>query len=77
MPGGVPYNTESAQHEGFIVKPDVALCDVKKTYKCPLNNSCNVKWNEGTSSYICECHGDEFDLSGQVIKGPSIDNLKC
>ena len=75
MPGS-PYNNVNC-NEGFVTNSNTELCDVNKTYKCPLNNSCGVKWNDGTSTYICECHGDEWDISGQVIKGRSLDNLTC
>ena len=31
---------------------------------------CRVRWDRGTSSFLCPCHGGVYDASGQVTAGP-------
>ncbi len=35
---------------------------------------CRVNLND--KIIVCPCHGSEYDLSGKVIKGPAVKNLK-
>jgi nitrite reductase/ring-hydroxylating ferredoxin subunit len=74
MPG-IPYNTINP-NEHFQASKNT-FCDIKKNYRCPLNNSCKVKWNEQLQHFACECHGCKFSLTGKLISGPSQEDLKC
>jgi hypothetical protein len=65
----IPYNNNNP-NEGFF-------CNINNTYRCPLNNSCKVKWNERLQMFNCECHNCKFSLKGMVISGPSKNNLTC
>ncbi len=37
---------------------------------CKINQTNNSK-------LVCPCHGSEYDLDGQVIKGPAYKNLRA
>ena len=37
---------------------------------CP-HQGCNVDWKKSSNSLTCPCHGSEFAVDGQVIKGPA------
>lgn len=41
---------------------------------CP-HMGCVVKWNENEKTFDCPCHGSRFDCMGQVLMGPSLDDL--
>jgi menaquinol-cytochrome c reductase iron-sulfur subunit len=32
--------------------------------------SCRVNWNLDANVYICPCHDANFDINGQIVKGP-------
>ncbi len=36
---------------------------------------CTVKWQAEQATFVCPCHGSEFDLSGKVTKGPAAKPL--
>ena len=36
---------------------------------------CNLVFNKKEKTWDCPCHGSRFDLDGNVISGPSVDNL--
>ena len=66
-----PYNCERP-NEGFE-----SSCNIDTPYKCPLNPSCSVKWNERSQLFVCECHQCKWDLKGNLIKGPAQKGLTC
>ncbi|MBX7151383.1 ubiquinol-cytochrome c reductase iron-sulfur subunit [bacterium] len=43
-----------------------AICRHKK---------CNVKYKHDKNAFVCPCHGSTYDMTGQVTKGPSKDNI--
>ena len=43
--------------------------------KCP-HLKCNLLFNEVEKTWDCPCHGSRFDLSGNVITGPSKYNIR-
>lgn len=43
-----------------------AICRHKK---------CNVKYKHEKNAFVCPCHGSTYDMTGQVTKGPSKDNI--
>lgn len=36
---------------------------------------CLLKWNDGEMSWDCPCHGSRFDVDGNVIDTPAIEDL--
>jgi glycine/D-amino acid oxidase-like deaminating enzyme/nitrite reductase/ring-hydroxylating ferredoxin subunit len=36
---------------------------------------CVVNWNEAEESWDCPCHGSRFDVDGNVLVGPAVDDL--
>jgi glycine/D-amino acid oxidase-like deaminating enzyme/nitrite reductase/ring-hydroxylating ferredoxin subunit len=42
---------------------------------CP-HMGCTVHWNNFEKSWDCPCHGSRFDISGEIIEGPTLENLK-
>lgn len=46
---------------------------VKST--CP-HASCEVRWNSAELSWDCPCHGSRFGVSGKLLTGPSVKNLR-
>jgi Rieske Fe-S protein len=32
--------------------------------------SCRVNWNLDVNAYVCPCHDANFDINGQIVKGP-------
>jgi Rieske Fe-S protein len=37
---------------------------------------CVVAWNPNAKSWDCPCHGSRFDVDGNVLNGPAVDELK-
>ena len=37
---------------------------------------CLVRWDHGSRSFICPCHGAIFDQGGKVVKGPTNQALE-
>lgn len=42
---------------------------------CP-HLKCIVRWNSTENTFDCPCHGSRFSCTGEVLNGPSIENLK-
>ena len=36
---------------------------------------CRYKWNQDKDLFECPCHGSEFDIHGQVLRGPATRHL--
>lgn len=63
---------------GVTIKEDFIIVRENKKIKvfstkcthlgCRINNSLNGK-------FTCPCHGSQYDLNGNVIKGPATKNL--
>lgn len=41
---------------------------------CP-HMKCLVKWNDAERTWDCPCHGSRFDYDGEVLSGPSLEDL--
>ena len=42
---------------------------------CP-HMKCNLIFNNVEKTWDCPCHGSRFDIDGNVIQGPAVDNIK-
>lgn len=42
---------------------------------CP-HMKCNLIFNNVEKTWDCACHGSRFDIDGNVIQGPAVDNIK-
>ncbi|MBQ8472231.1 MAG: FAD-dependent oxidoreductase [Bacilli bacterium] len=62
----------SKDHAMYVDK-DGSCYLVKR--KCP-HLKCNLLFNEIEKTWDCPCHGSRFDLSGNVITGPSKYDIK-
>jgi len=58
----------------FLVARTSASQFVAVTANC-THDACVVS-NATLSSYVCPCHGSEFDTSGRVIVGPAVTPLR-
>jgi cytochrome b6-f complex iron-sulfur subunit len=66
-PGGMALVTSPAGI--FLVTRTSATAFLAVTAQC-THQACVVSNGTGTS-YVCPCHGSEFDTSGRVIVGPA------
>ena len=41
---------------------------------CP-HMKCELKWNDDDKTWDCPCHGSRFDFDGNLISGPSEENI--
>jgi Rieske Fe-S protein len=41
---------------------------------CP-HMHCNVNWHASDKTWICPCHGSQFDAEGKLMRGPAEKNL--
>jgi len=77
-------NDKKVSRKFVLIKTDVSqfpICLYKlkeDEYVASLlrctHRSCEL--NVGGGIYSCPCHGSEFSISGKVIEGPAIDDLK-
>jgi len=70
--GGMAVVTSTAGI--FLVTRTSASAFVAVTAQC-THQACVVSYGSG-SSYVCPCHGSEFDTSGHVIVGPASAPLR-
>jgi cytochrome b6-f complex iron-sulfur subunit len=70
--GGMALVTSAAGT--FLVTRTGATSFVAVTAQC-THEACVVS-NATSSSYVCPCHGSEFDTSGHVIVGPATAPLR-
>ncbi len=64
----------------FYSKKEAMYIDKNGKYyvvkrKCP-HLKCNLIFNSVEHTWDCPCHGSRFDLEGNLISGPSKDNIK-
>lgn len=71
-PGGMALVTSAAGY--FLVTRTSATSFLAVTAQC-THEACVVSNTTGTS-YVCPCHGSEFDTSGRVIVGPAFLPLR-
>lgn len=45
------------------------------TSECP-HAACVDDWTYSSPTFTCNCHGSQFNNSGQVTAGPAVTNLK-
>jgi cytochrome b6-f complex iron-sulfur subunit len=70
--GGMALVTSTAGM--FLVTRTGATSFVAVTAQC-THEACVVS-NATSSSYVCPCHGSEFDTSGRVLVGPATVPLR-
>ena len=70
--GGMALVTSTAGT--FLVSRTGATTFVAVTAQC-THEACVVS-NATASTYVCPCHGSEFDTSGHVIVGPAATPLR-
>ena len=70
--GGMALITSTAGV--FLVTRTGATTFVAVTGEC-THQACVVSLGTGTS-YVCPCHGSEYDTSGRVIVGPAVQPLR-
>jgi cytochrome b6-f complex iron-sulfur subunit len=58
----------------FLVTRTSATSFIAVTAQC-THEACVVS-NATSSSYVCPCHGSEFDTSGRVLVGPATVALR-
>jgi Rieske Fe-S protein len=39
------------------------------------HEGCLVRFNRAQTTWDCPCHGSRFDIDGQVLTGPAVDDL--
>ena len=62
-----------SKNEAMYIDRDGSSYVVKR--KCP-HMKCNLIFNEVEKTWDCPCHASRFDLSGNVIAGPSKYDIK-
>jgi Rieske Fe-S protein len=40
------------------------------------HRGCVMAYNATSKLLVCPCHGSEFDLTGNVVRGPAVTNVK-
>lgn len=58
----------------YSVKDTSTNTEVILSRTCP-HAGCEVDYKEGQEEFECPCHGSKFDMDGNVISGPSEENL--
>ncbi|MEC9492434.1 MAG: ubiquinol-cytochrome c reductase iron-sulfur subunit [Flexistipes sp.] len=63
------YLIKNRQIAAIKIDRNIKVLSIKCTHLgCTLNVAGNI--------FKCPCHGSEFELDGEVIKGPASKNLK-
>lgn len=62
-------NTNYVATHGFVVCNDTGVVLAIRP-KC-THMGCTAKWDPKDFRFECPCHGSQFDLLGQAIKGPA------
>ncbi|MGC8658257.1 MAG: ubiquinol-cytochrome c reductase iron-sulfur subunit [Desulfomonilaceae bacterium] len=65
---GEPYFVPRA--DVWIVKGDTLANSIALDDRC-THLGCRFKWNGSKGIFECPCHGSEFDIHGNVLKGPA------
>ncbi|MGA8833372.1 MAG: ubiquinol-cytochrome c reductase iron-sulfur subunit [Desulfomonilaceae bacterium] len=62
------------QAEAWIIKGQNLSESVAFDDRC-THLGCRYKWNQDKDLFECPCHGSEFDIHGQVLRGPATRHL--
>ena len=60
--------------EAWVVKGKDIPGSVALDDRC-THLGCRYKWNQEKQLFECPCHGSEFDIRGDVIRGPASRSL--
>jgi Rieske Fe-S protein len=71
-PAGTANTSQLAKY-GIVVTNDSGV-PLAIRPKC-THKGCTAKWDEKDFRFECPCHGSEFNLLGQAIKGPAKNPL--
>ena len=72
MKFGEPFFVPEA--EAWIVKGSDLSSSLAFDDRC-THLGCRYKWNKEKGFFECPCHGSEFDIRGDVIRGPASRSL--
>jgi len=66
-----PMNT--ATHVG-----NVFMAFLRRLLPGPVcsHMGCRLRWNRGTGTWDCPCHGSRFDKKGEIINGPATSRIQ-
>ena len=48
----------------------------QKGQKYCAHLGCQLSWNQTTQTWDCPCHGSRYEQNGQLIEGPSVQNIE-
>ena len=60
----------------LVITDGPALADTAISSVCP-HRQCVVDWDAEAQTFICPCHGSEFDSDGKVTQGPATTDLEA
>jgi cytochrome b6-f complex iron-sulfur subunit len=63
-------------YSGNVIIIHTAANEYIALSKICTHQNCTVDYNKSAKILPCYCHGSEFNLSGNVIRGPAQRNLK-
>jgi glycine/D-amino acid oxidase-like deaminating enzyme/nitrite reductase/ring-hydroxylating ferredoxin subunit len=83
LPADVKTLSEIKNHEGRTIQVGSKKLAVYRDTRGSLHSfsatcphlGCHVHWNQAETSWDCPCHGSRFDTDGNVLNGPSLQNL--